>query len=579
MDRQGLLDGVRANPNVDVLIVGGGANGMGTFRDLALNGVNVLLVEQNDFCSGTSSASSHMLHGGIRYLENGEFRLVREALHERNRMLHNAPHLSKPLRTTIPIFKVFSGFLNAPFKFIGLLNKPSERGAVVIKIGLVIYDWFTRKNRATPTHEFSSKRQSLEKYPELNPNIVSTATYYDGWMKSPERIVIEMAMDGLKGGGEQARAINYMRLEGASGDTVRLVDELSGESLDVKPKLVVNAAGPWIDMANGKMKKDTRFIGGTKGSHLIIDNPALYEATGGSEFFFENKDGRITLIFPWVDRVMMGTTDIRVDTPNSVCSDEEIEYIMSIHKHIFPNIDLKEEDIVFTFSGVRPLPNSDANTAGQISRDHSMEVIEAGEEIEFPILSLVSGKWTTFRAFSEQTADECLRRLDITRTASTRDEPIGGGRNYPKNESEQHKWVQNMSGQTGIPAERIRQLFDTYGTGAEAVARYIAAGDDRPINGLPQYSYREMMYLADHEMVSHLADVVLRRSLIAWQGQLTLTALRDIASAVADVTGWSGAETQAEIEEVVNTLLKRHRIQLHEDKNPSLVGSAEPSPA
>src|SRR5512141_2386248 len=147
MDRSEILSSLKENPNVSVLVIGGGINGIGTFRDLALNGVDVLLVERGDFCSGASSASSHMAHGGIRYLENGEFRLVREAVQERNRLIQNAPHLVKPLPTTIPMFKRFSGLFNAPLKFLRLQDKPSERGSLVIKIGLMMYDAYTGARR------------------------------------------------------------------------------------------------------------------------------------------------------------------------------------------------------------------------------------------------------------------------------------------------------------------------------------------------------------------------------------------------------------------------------------------------
>ena len=146
----------------DVLIVGAGINGIGTFRDLALQGVDVLLVDRADFCSGASSASSHMAHGGIRYLENGEFRLVREAVQERNRMIENAPHIVKPLPTVVPMFKIFSGLFNAPFKFLNLLDRPAERGALVIKIGLIFYDSFTRSQGTVPPHKFEGRQKSLE---------------------------------------------------------------------------------------------------------------------------------------------------------------------------------------------------------------------------------------------------------------------------------------------------------------------------------------------------------------------------------------------------------------------------------
>ena len=183
--RASTLENLREHPQVDVLIVGGGINGIGTFRDLALQGVNVLLVEKGDYCSGASAASSHMVHGGIRYLENGEFRLVREAVHERNRLIDNAPHYVHPLPTTIPIFKRFSGMLNAPLKFLGMLTKPSERGAVIIKLGLMMYDAYTKAQATVPVHRFEGRTRSLARYPKLNPDICYTATYYDAAMHSP----------------------------------------------------------------------------------------------------------------------------------------------------------------------------------------------------------------------------------------------------------------------------------------------------------------------------------------------------------------------------------------------------------
>ena len=158
MNRQESLQAIKDNPDVSVLIIGGGVNGIGLFRDLALNGVDALLVERGDFGGGTSAGSSHMLHGGIRYLENGEFRLVNEALHERDRMLRNAPHYARPLRTTIPVFRWFSGLLNAPLKFLNLLDRPGERGAVVIKLGLTFYDFLVRESASCPGTSFAGAR-------------------------------------------------------------------------------------------------------------------------------------------------------------------------------------------------------------------------------------------------------------------------------------------------------------------------------------------------------------------------------------------------------------------------------------
>ena len=183
--RPAALDRLRVTRAVDVLIVGGGINGAGLLRELALNRVDVLLVEKSDFAAGATSASSRMIHGGLRYLENGEFRLVRESLRERNRLLKNAPHAVKPLPTTIPIFSRWSGFANATAKFFDRTSKPSRRGAALVKIGLSLYDLFTARDRVLPTHSFADRAAALRTRPLLHPGIVCTATYYDAWIPFP----------------------------------------------------------------------------------------------------------------------------------------------------------------------------------------------------------------------------------------------------------------------------------------------------------------------------------------------------------------------------------------------------------
>ena len=228
MDRQEALQTLKDKPEFAVLIIGGGVNGIGAFRDLALQGVDVLLVDRGDFGSGTSAGSSHMLHGGIRYLENGEFRLVNEALHERDRMLQNAPHYAKPLRTTIPIFRWFSGLLNAPLKFFNVLDRPGERGALVIKAGLTLYDWFARGQAMLPKHEFRLREAAMRLYPQLNPDIVCAASYYDAWMPYPERICLEMLLDA-EASNPDCHAINYLSAVSGDSHSVTLRDELSGE--------------------------------------------------------------------------------------------------------------------------------------------------------------------------------------------------------------------------------------------------------------------------------------------------------------------------------------------------------------
>jgi glycerol-3-phosphate dehydrogenase len=208
------------------------------------------------------------------------------------------------------------------------------------------------------------------KWEHLNPKIVNTAVYYDGAILQPERLAVEVLLDA-ENENSNARALNYMNMVGGMEDMIILRDELTEENFDVKPRLVINASGAWIDQSNRKLGLSSRFIGGTKGSHLVLHHDLLREAIGDHEFFFENEDGRIVLIFPLYDRVLIGTSDIPVDSPEDVqCTEEEIDYFLDMVKRIFPTISLSRRNIVFQFSGVRPLPHAVSTKASQISRDH-----------------------------------------------------------------------------------------------------------------------------------------------------------------------------------------------------------------
>ena len=561
MYRQETLSSLRSNPSSDVLIVGAGINGIGAFRDLALNGVDVLIVDRGDFCSGASAASSHMAHGGIRYLENGEFRLVREAVRERNRMIQNAPHIVKPLPTTIPIFKHFSGLLNAPLKFLGWLDRPSERGSVVIKLGLMLYDAYTGAQRIVPRHKFRGRADSLTRWPRVNPQIVSTAEYYDGLIRNPERLALELLLDGEADGG---RALNYVSLVKGGGDMVTLRDELTGETFDLRPKLVINAAGPWIDSANAALGQSTRFIGGTKGSHLVLDHPELREAIGANEFFFENKDGRIVLIFPLFDKVLIGTSDIKIDNPDEArCTDEEVDYFLGMVARVFPDIKVGREHIVFRFTGVRPLASSTARSTAQYSRDHEIQVVSGAlTGLDYPVYSLVGGKWTSFRAFAEQVTDKTLAFFGLERKKSTEYLAIGGGRNYPRAPEDEKRFLDRLKAWAGLSDARARILFERYGTRAEAIAEFLTHQPDAPLKTLPDYSRREIAFIAQNEKVVHLDDLVLRRTMLAMLGQLTRPAVDELADVAGDALGWNESQKQAEVTRTLELLATRHALRL-----------------
>jgi len=562
MKRQEFLDHYRQNPKVSVLIIGAGVNGIGTFRDLALQGVDVLLVDKGDFCSGASAASSHMIHGGIRYLENGEFRLVKEAVQERNQLIENAPHYVKPLPTVIPIFKLFSGLLNAPLKFFGLLDKPAERGAIVIKIGLMLYDAYTGGQKTVPKHNLLTRSASLNQFPAINPDVLFTAHYYDGSMLSPERICIEMVLDG-EAANPSAHAVNYVAVEGASGNKVALKDQLTGEELSIQANIVINATGPWIDLTNVKMGTPSNFIGGTKGSHVILDNPELRTAIGENEFFFENKDGRIVLIFPFGNKVLIGTSDLPIEDPdNAHCTDEEIDYFLEMVNIVFPGISVSRNQIIFKFSGVRPLPASDSRNTGQISRDHRIEVVPMGDGLKFPIYNLVGGKWTSFRALSEEGTELALSALDLNRKTSTLNLPIGGGLEFPKSIQARERWINDQFNKSGLTRDRIICLLERYGTRAEKVIDFISNGPDQPLENLNDYSRREIQFISQEEKIIHLDDFLLRRSLLAKLGLLSLDLIDELSNIVGDNLDWSTSRRNEEVSRVMNVLLNQHGVHL-----------------
>jgi len=542
----------------DVLIVGAGINGAGTFRDLALNGVNVALIDRGDFCSGASSASSHMAHGGIRYLENGEFRLVREAVRERNRMIENAPHLVKPLPTVVPMFKIFSGLLNAPFKFLNLLDKPAERGAIVIKIGLIFYDAFTRAQKTVPPHKFDSRQKSLEKYPQLAPDIKFTATYYDGQILSPERYVTELILDGEADGG---RALNYVSFVGAENGAGLLRDELTGATFPLQPKIIINAAGPWIDAVNRSFGVSNRYIGGTKGSHLVLNHPELRQAIGKNEFFFENKDGRIVLIFPFHDKVIIGTSDIPLENPDEArCTPAEEQYFFDLVSRVFPSIQVGPQHVVFRFSGVRPLEFMQAKTTGQITRDHNIKEDRLGE---IPAYSLVGGKWTSYRAFSEQVTDKVLAGLQQTRRAGTQSLAVGGGKDYPRVGLAQIEYIKQIAEETGLGDYIPRNLFERYGMRAMQIARFIRdAAAVEPLAALPGWTVGEVRFLVEREKVVHVEDILIRRSTLAWLGNVTRPVVEETAQIVAASLGWGNSQVNSEVERALDVLREKHGVML-----------------
>lgn len=553
---------MRRQPAVSVLIVGGGINGCGLFRDLALQGVPVLLVDKGDFCSGASAAPSRMIHGGLRYLEFGEFRLVREALRDRNLLLQNARHYVFPLPTTIPIFAWFAGIGSSLRRFLGLRGPRSvRRGALMVKLGLTFYDVFTRKSRLMPRHKFTSRAASLARRPRLHPGIVGTATYYDAWIAYPERLGLELLLDG-EVSCPHAHALNYVALHTAAGDTVSLRDELSGEVFAVQPQVVVNATGGWIDFTNRLLGHETRLIGGTKGAHLVLDNPPLLETLQGEMIYYETAEGRVAIALPWLGRALIGSTDIRCGNPDDVrVTEEEIDYILESIRQVLPEVAVDRSQILSYFTGVRPMRSTaDADTV-EVSRDHQCDVLEPTADLRMPVCSMIGGKWTTFRAFAEQVTDRLLDRLGQTRRAGTEQLAIGGGKDYPPDESAKQRWLARLHEGTGLSPERLTVLLDRYGTRAEAVAQFLTGGPDEPLCHHAGYSRREIEFLVRYEKIARLGDLVLRRTALALLGELTGALLQELTAIVAQLLGWSNAAAERERRETAGLLRDRYGLR------------------
>lgn len=544
----------------DVIIIGAGINGAGVFRDLCAQSVKCLIVDKADFGSGTSAAPSRLIHGGLKYLETGEFRLVAESTYERNLLLKNAAHLVAPLPTAIPVMSWGRGVTAAVRTLFGSTTAPRSRGAVLVKLGLAIYDFYGSRDRQMPRHKMLFRKRALEGLPALNPQIVALGTYYDALVTAPERLVLELVIDGiaLSPGSE---ALNGCGLTASKGGELNL-SLPDGATRRVRGRVIVNAAGPWIDHVNSSLGIAGQLIGGTKGSHILLDHPDLLVQLNGRMLYFEADDGRILLVFPFQGKALVGSTDVPADDPDAVhCSTEEIDYFMQSLRTLLPGLSFSREQIVYAYAGIRPLPNSKGVAPGLISRDHSAPVSPATRDRPFPVISLVGGKWTTFRAFSHEVTDTVLDELGTTRNRTTDDMPIGGGREIPRTEEQRTVWIAATASATRAEPERIALLLDRYGTTARAIAEHEGSG---PV-ALPDaadFSEAEIDWIARHEQVLHLSDILIRRTPLAIRGGLSTALCTRVATIAGEAIGWTKERRNSELSDFEALMAKQHGVRL-----------------
>ena len=381
---------LKSNQQFDVVIIGAGINGAGIARDAAMRGLSVLLVDKSDIGTGTTSASTRLIHGGLRYLEHYEFGLVRESLRERETLLKIAPHLVRPLPITIPIYK------------------HSRRGRATIRAGMIAYDLLSI-GKSLPRHRMLSRGETLKQSPGLNPEgLLGSALYFDAQVEFPERLVLENV---LAARGHGAEVLTYtpvtnFRGEGDSVSGVEFVSE--GLSQFARAAVVINAAGPWVDrLLERAPVQSPRLIGGTKGSHMVV---SPFPGAPTTAIYIEARsDRRPFFIIPWNGKYLIGTTDVRFeDDPDDVRSEPwEIDYLLSETNLAFPSAQLTRDRILFTYAGVRPLARTDDKDEQSITRRHFI--------CEHPqlknLLSIVGGKLTTYRNLAEECVDLIFRKL------------------------------------------------------------------------------------------------------------------------------------------------------------------------
>jgi glycerol-3-phosphate dehydrogenase len=302
-------------------------------------------------------------------------------------------------------------------------------------------------------------------------------------------------------------------------------------------------------------------MGGTKGSHIVLDNEELLAACAGRELFFENDDGRIVLIYPLMGRVLVGTTDLEADmSAPAVCTEEEVDYFFELVSHVFPHVHVGREQIVFRFAGVRPLPHHEDTQPGFVSRDYRIVEDSIPGLPKTKNLSLVGGKWTTFRALGEHLSNDVLAALGAERTVSTVGLAIGGGKDYPSTDDAQRNWSARYGADIGT--ERALVLLDRYGTKAREIIAFLGERDDRPLTAASEYSVGEIEYLAAHEHVVHLVDVLLRRTSVAFRGLLTKELASEIGDILARTLGWTEREHADELVAASRELEAAHGLRL-----------------
>jgi len=510
----------------DVAVIGAGINGAGIARDAALRGLRVVVLDQDDLCSGTSAIPSRLIHGGLRYLEYGEIPLVFESLRERISLRRIAVHLIKPIRICIPIYK------------------SARRGPFIIRLGMIAYDLLS-VGKTVPNHDMLSREDVMAEDPGLaQDGLLGAARYYDAQVAFVERLVLENLLAARSAGTDIHTHSKVVRIniEGRAVSSVGIRDALTGAESEIAAKVIVNEAGPWVDEVLATTgRKARRFIGGTKGSHIVVGK---FDGAPHDAYYVEAaKDGRPFFVIPWFDQYLIGTTDIRYDGDlNEIrASRKEVEYLLAETNRVFPQAQLGFENINYAYAGVRPLPRREKGPESSITRKH---IIKVNRRIAKGMISIIGGKLTTYRNLAEQAVDRIGRILHRKLPDCRTEDTLLPGAYRLEEAREALEAVAELSG------EGVERLLDIYG--GRAIDLLALAASEPPLHKALDEARTvfaaEVVFAAREEMARTLADIVYRRLMIGLAPDQGRPLYEMIAAIAASELGWTDEQRHAQLE-------------------------------
>lgn len=519
-----------------ILILGAGINGVAIARELCLNGQSVTLVDTADMAYGATAYSSRLIHGGLRYLEYGEFDLVRESLEERTRLLRLAPQFVKPLRLFIPIENRFGGLWTSASRFLfkgnaGAGAKHKPRGLWLVRFGLRTYDVYAR-DPDLPRH--ATHRWGQGESLPVDPKYRWLCSYYDAQVRFPERFVVAMLADSqtlAAASGARCEIFNYHRAT-LDGRTARIYANGADQPVrEFEPSTVINATGAWVDLTlNALHLPSKRLMGGTKGSHLVTWNERLREALGGDGLYAEASDGRPVFVLPFGDATLIGTTDLRYEgnPADAVAAQDEVDYLVATVNELLPQTKLTAADVHLHYSGVRPLPYVDKGSTASITRRHSL--VE-NAEAPLPFYSVIGGKLTTCRSLAEEITATVLNRLKQPIVATSEDRLIPGAEDYPHGAADLKHRCQAIADRLGYTLAQVRSAWELLGARTEAVLTEcsgtdVLAGVDLPV-AVARHAVRA-------EWARTLDDLVERRLMLLYHHRLGEETLHQLAQVLVE---------------------------------------------